>query len=87
MVYRRFGFIQSRLLLEKQDRLRELEKQLEVYDQSCVIDNAKASYLITRDRRPEDRQSYESLMQSLEKAFSEYGVFSKLPSRLLRCPD
>jgi hypothetical protein len=32
MVYRRFGFIPSRLLLEKQDKLRELERQLNFLD-------------------------------------------------------
>jgi len=74
MIYRRFGFVQSRLLLEKQDTLRELERQLEDYDRSCAVDSRKAPYLITRDRRPEDREAYEKLMQSLEKAFSEYGA-------------
>lgn len=32
MGYRRFGFLQSRLLLGKQDELRELETELEDLD-------------------------------------------------------
>jgi len=32
MVYRRFGYFQARVLLEKQDELRELEEQLDDID-------------------------------------------------------
>lgn len=32
MIYRRFGFLHARVLLQKQDELREMEKQLEAMD-------------------------------------------------------
>lgn len=34
MVYRRFGYLQSRVLLDKQDRLRLLEETLDEFDAS-----------------------------------------------------
>jgi hypothetical protein len=38
-LYRRFGYLQSRLLLEKQDDLRILERKLEDYDRANVSDS------------------------------------------------
>ena len=41
MVYRRFGFLQSRLLLEKQEELRELEGKLDRLDKIEERKNSK----------------------------------------------
>jgi hypothetical protein len=40
MVYRGFGHIQARLLLEKHDDLRLLEEQLDVFDRNLERENA-----------------------------------------------
>lgn len=32
MLYRRFGYLQARVLLDKQDKLRQLERELDVFD-------------------------------------------------------
>ncbi|KAH7330214.1 hypothetical protein BKA65DRAFT_565359 [Rhexocercosporidium sp. MPI-PUGE-AT-0058] len=42
MIYRRFGFLHARLLLQKQDELRLMEEQLDLMDRRDVSDNPKA---------------------------------------------
>lgn len=65
-LYRRFGYLQSRLLLEKQDVLRVLEKELNDYDEE---DRAQSD---TRksDIQPNPR---EELLGKIEHAFNSYG--------------
>lgn len=79
MVYRRFGCVFSRLLLNKQDELAELENVLREIDQddasndrarclmSRTIDNARPAH-----NRPEPRQK---LLQRMEKKALEYSKF------------
>jgi hypothetical protein len=75
-LYRRFGYLQSRLLLEKQDVLRVLEKRLNEYDNN---DRAKANRRILKPHQIKPR---EELLGEIEKAFNSYGAWNS-PSR---CP-
>lgn len=81
MVYRRFGCVFSRLLLNKQDELGELENVLREMDQndasngrgrclkSRTIDNARPAH-----NRPEPRQK---LLGRMEKKAIEYSKFQE----------
>ena len=71
MIYRRFGYIQGRLLLEKQDELRKLEQKLDKYDKQ--VEKTCSTNLMTRDLRPEDAKSRKEIMDMLEQRFCEYG--------------
>lgn len=41
MIYRRFGYLHSRVLLRKQDQLRVLENQLDMYDNEDAEEDEK----------------------------------------------
>ena len=71
MVYRRFGYIQSRLLLAKQDDLRILEHQLDRLD--AAEEANRPSNCMTRDLRPADAAPREELLKKTEEKFREYG--------------
>lgn len=71
MVYRRFGYIQARLLLEKQDELRRLEKRLDDYDGK--VQKVRATNLMTLDLKPDDAAPRKEIMDKLEQKFREYG--------------
>jgi hypothetical protein len=73
MVYRRFGFIQARLLLEKQDDLRKLESKLDRYDTRLGQDAQTKETLRTRDLKLDAATARKDLMDKLEKCFNEYG--------------
>ncbi|KAL2010507.1 hypothetical protein VTN00DRAFT_6314 [Thermoascus crustaceus] len=66
-VYRRFGYLQSRLLLEKQDELRILEEELDHMDQI-----SRESQLVTRDLAEMDAEPRRELFARIEKKFHEY---------------
>jgi hypothetical protein len=76
MVYRRFGYLQSRLLLEKQEHLRQLEEELENLD---TVDAQMGSRnLITMENY--DSAQYKprrDLMQRIECQFQGYGTRMK----------
>jgi hypothetical protein len=76
MIYRRFGYVQTRLLLEKQDELRLLERKLDRYDNE--IGKTRAANLTTRDLRPIDAVPRKELMEKLEQKFCEYGMLPLL---------
>ncbi len=79
MVYRRFGCVFSRLLLNKQDELGELENALREMDQddasngrgrclmSRTIDNARPAH-----NRPEPRQELLRRMEIKALEYSKY---------------
>lgn len=71
MLYRRFGFLQSRLLLHKQDQLRELEKDLDRMDKYDQIENP--SLLKSREKDDAVNGSREKLLCKVEDKFKEYG--------------
>jgi hypothetical protein len=73
MVYRRFGYLQSRLLLEKQEHLRQLEEELDNLD---TVDAQKESRnLITMENYDSERyKPRRDLMQRIEYQFQGYGT-------------
>jgi hypothetical protein len=73
MVYRRFGFLQTRLLLEKQDTLRVLEERLDKLDESETIGDDNKDNLCSRDGDGEDQTERINLMAAIRTAFQEYG--------------
>jgi hypothetical protein len=71
MLYRRFGFIQARILLDKQDEMRILEEKLDRMDQR--IKNSDPDSLQTRDIAEEDGRPRKELLKRIETKFCEYG--------------
>ena len=70
-MYRRFGYLQSRLLLEKQDDLRRLEAKLDALDMQDTPECQEG--LITRDVcEDEDPAPQQVLLQKIETKFMEY---------------
>ncbi len=71
MLYRRFGFIQARILLDKQDEMRILEEKLDRMDQR--IKDSDPDSLQTRDIAEEDGRPRKELLKRIETKFCEYG--------------
>ena len=71
MLYRRFGFLQARLLLNKQDQLRALEEELDEIDQ-----DDEPMYLKSRDMDDADERPRTRLLEEIETKFKEYGMRS-----------
>jgi hypothetical protein len=78
MVYRRFGYLQSRLLLEKQDDLRRLESELDRFDKKEFKKNEEALMSRQDIEEPESAPRRE-LMQKIETKFNEYCMRLPLP--------
>jgi hypothetical protein len=74
MMYRRFGYVQSRLLLEQQDELRILEEELGEMDQAIHATDPEFSR--TRDLPQDVRLPREKLIGKLQNAYCTYGKFS-----------
>lgn len=72
-VYRRFGFLQSRLLLDKQDKLRRLEDALDKLDRREAKKDRKRP--MTTDLLEEDVAPRQKLLANIEKEFTSYGGF------------
>lgn len=73
MLYRRYGHLQSRLLLEKQENLRRLELDLEKMDIKQTSADADKDDLNTWDMEEEKASERDQLMKEIEAAFREYG--------------
>lgn len=74
MLYRRFGFLQARILLNKQDQLRELEKQLDREDR---VDMKKdPSLLKSREKDDSVNGRRQKILTEIEKLFKEYGNYA-----------
>lgn len=71
MIYRRFGFLQARLLLNKQDELRELEKDLDRLDK--VDERKDPSLLKSREKDDAANGRRKKLLYDIEEKFKEYG--------------
>jgi hypothetical protein len=82
MLYRRFGYLQSRVILNKQDQLRELEKRLDREDK----DDALVDYqlLMCRDKDERENRPRVKLLADIEKCFKEYGDHNLQTFRLSR---
>lgn len=70
-MYRRFGYLQARLLLDKQDQLRRLEERLERLDEK--VTESDPDRLCTRDLSGDDAVAHESLMKTIEENYCSYG--------------
>jgi hypothetical protein len=71
MLYRKFSYLHARLLLSKQDELRELEKDLDRLDK---VDQGKDPSLL-KSREKDDATSgrRKKLLSEIERKFTEYG--------------
>lgn len=67
-LYRRYGYLQSRMLLERQDELRVLEEQLEAFDE------ANPEQLTSRPTEDEQQKTRKELFEKLELSFMGYGM-------------
>ncbi|KAL1585295.1 hypothetical protein WHR41_05920 [Cladosporium halotolerans] len=67
-LYRRFAYLQSRLLLEKQDVLRVLECKLDEYDRQNISNS------VTRTLLPDELATRGELLEQIEKAFNSYAT-------------
>ena len=73
MIYRRFGYLQARLLLEKQEHLSRLEWHLEEMDDKDK--EAQPRDLITLgDDEADQSSARRELMQKIEAKFRDYGL-------------
>lgn len=76
MVYRRFGYLQARILLDKQEELRLLEEELEELDE--IDEGINALRLRTRDLGEDEGRPRRELLQRIETAFCQYGNIEPL---------
>lgn len=67
-IYRRFGYLGARLLLDKQDQLRLLECRLDEYDR------ANRLTATTRDLSADDIGPRQALLTKIEDMFNSYGT-------------
>jgi hypothetical protein len=67
-LYRRFGYLHSRLLLDRQDGLQILERRLEEYDRANVSDSH------TRALGEDVLLPRQALLAEIECAFNAYGM-------------
>jgi predicted phage tail protein len=73
MMYRRFGFVQTRLLLQRQEELRVLERKLENFDRR--MEEAKNDKILRSGfnrQTDEDVKKRNELMDDLQAKFCEY---------------
>jgi hypothetical protein len=71
-IYRRFGYLQSRLLLDKQEQLRLLEEKLEHLDLKIAKDDPGA--LCSRTLYGPNAVEHRKLITEIESAYCSYGV-------------
>jgi hypothetical protein len=74
MQYRRFGYLQSRLLLYKQDELRSLEEELDCLDKGDNDSAKTRRYLKSRDLDTKRGGERIELLGKIETKFKEYGT-------------
>lgn len=71
MVFRRYGYLSSRLLLEMQDEMRDFEKQLDEMDRRDV--SGDPTMLMTRNWDESMSRRRNRLLNEIRKKYSEYG--------------
>lgn len=71
-IYRRFGWIQSILLMNKQENLRRLELRLGFLQRRMVNKNEAAFSSLDIQGSDEDKQEYQDLLASAETTFCAY---------------
>jgi hypothetical protein len=72
MLYRRFGFLQSRILLHMQDELRELEGDLDLMDRRDQ--KRRPGMLKSRQDDDQDSNRRKEKISEIAKKFNEYGI-------------
>src|SRR5271154_907006 len=87
MIYRRFGYLQSRLLLEKQERLRRLEERLDHLDFKQTSEEGYQDMLRFSGLEPDLAAPRDELMKDIENAFLEYGMWRSTCSLENRSSD
>jgi hypothetical protein len=72
MIYRRFGYLQSRVLLDKQDQLRIFEMELQELDDN--LDNGRETWTQTRKHISDKdlRSRRTDLMNKIADAYCSY---------------
>ena len=68
MLYRRFGYLQARVLLDKQDELRRLEDELDKYDRDNI------GYVTTTVLPFDQAAVRKVLFEKIEQSFNAYGM-------------
>lgn len=68
-VYRRFGYLQARVLLEKQDQLRVLEQQLDQIDDADPVCTTREA----DPDRPDQYRAREKILSEVEQVYMSYG--------------
>ncbi|KAI4169579.1 MAG: hypothetical protein LQ343_005599 [Gyalolechia ehrenbergii] len=90
MVYKRFGIVFSRLLLNKQDEIRHMENKLHAMDQADNVDDRRI-YIMSRsedvERHPQSityssSETRPELLRMLEKSLLEYSELLLKASQL-----
>lgn len=79
-IYRRFGYLQARLLLDKQDQLRLLEERLDRYDDADPLKGTR------KGLTPEQYAPRAKLLGEIEAVFTSYGACNS-SSTLLKLID
>jgi len=75
MIYRRFGFIHARLLLQKQDELRLMEEELDRLDKRDLLPNSKMLQCRMEDVERQDGQeggNRQALLARMEETVLKY---------------
>jgi len=76
MLYRRFGYLQSRILLYKQDELRGLERQLDNLDKLDA--EIRPKMLKSRERDDAENHERRNLILKISGLWKEYGMCERL---------
>ncbi|KAL9006542.1 MAG: hypothetical protein Q9188_000702 [Gyalolechia gomerana] len=81
MIYRRFGFLYSRVLLSKQDELRQLEEDLDALDRSDASGTDRTRKCLKSQSKDYARekldgvQTRKELLQAVESKLYQYGQY------------
>jgi hypothetical protein len=74
LLYRRFGYLQARVLLNKQDQLRELEMTLDALDAFDAKHAPEGLRSREKDEATSDKRR--DLLGRIEQKYKEYGLIS-----------
>ena len=82
MIYRRFGYLRTRLLLYHQDVLRAREEELDKLDKSSLDDPTTERQLCSR--RVDEDQEFPQRMELYEKLDKEIRTYGEGTIRMFR---
>lgn len=81
MIYRRFGYLQSRVLLERQDSLRKLEIELDSFDSKNNDDCGSTT--VPNEDIADAIAKRSALLDRVDSELSRYSEFWPNPQRCL----